>query len=166
MPRSSQYKHYMQRIDEPGYTTMDLENEPRWEGLRYLKATGFHDIGKPKNIYTEEYADSDALRVYLPLNDNYANEATVITMIFIVIGNAETRRNTIEDFCDYVRKGVHLYYDTARQMEFKFIVKDEIKISDEKWHGSQPYIELTIPMQNINGKTQHRPIEDTPFASI
>lgn len=145
----------MQRIDLPGYTERDLENDPEWAGLRYYKAEGINDIGKAKNVYTEEYADSDRKRVYLPPDDNYANEATVVTMTFLVIGDAERRQVTIDNFFEYVRKGVHRYWDNARNKEFDFIVTDEIKVSDEKWHGSNPYVEITLKLQNLNGKTRN-----------
>ena len=133
MARSSQYTHYMKRIDVNNASTYDIESH--FSGLRYMKAEGMNDIGKTKNIYTEAYADSDRLRVHLPstsIND-YTNEATKITMHFLIIGK---------------------YWDDARNLEFDFIVTDEIKVSDERWHGSAPYIEIAVPMQNLNGKTR------------
>lgn len=151
MNKSSQYIHRMQRIDILGQAEIDIEET--FKGLRYLKATGLYDIGKSKNIYTEEYADSDKLRVYMPPDNNYTNEATVITMTFLVIGDPKTRQTTIKEFTDYIRKGVIRYYDTARYAQFDFVIIDEIKVSDERWHGSQPYVEIQIPMQNLNGKT-------------
>jgi hypothetical protein len=35
-----------------------------------------------------------------------------------------------------------------------FIVQEEIKVSDERWHGSSPYVEIQVPMQNLNGSTR------------
>ena len=151
MGKSSQYNHYMQRIDIPGQSVINIEDA--FEGLRYVKADGLNDIGKSKNIYIEEYADSDRLRVYLPHDNNYTHESTTVSMTFLVIGNAETRRKTIENLLKEITKGIHKYWDDARNREFDFIVVDEIKISEEKWHGSQPYAEITIPMKNMNGKT-------------
>lgn len=151
--KSSQYSHRMQRvIDGIGYEEIDIEDE--FPGLRYLKATGLNDIGAAKNLYTEEYADSDRIRVYLPPDGNYANQGTTVKMTFIVIGDAERRQQTMTDFFDYVRKGIHRYADTARRREFDFIVKDEISVSEEKWHGSHPYVEFTITLQNLNGCTR------------
>jgi hypothetical protein len=75
-------------------------------------------------------------------------------MKFLVVGNPVDRQNTIDRFYEYVRKGVHRYWDTARNREFEFIVQDEIKQSDERWHGSQPYVEITVTMQNLNGSTR------------
>jgi hypothetical protein len=119
-----------------------------------MRAEGMNDIGKSKNIYTEGYADSDRLRVYLPNDGNYTNEATKITMHFLVVGDEASRQATIRAFETYVREGIHRYWDTARNLEFDFIVQDEIKVSDEKWHGSSPYVEIQVQMQNLNGKTR------------
>lgn len=151
MGRSSQYNHYMQRVDVNNPQTINIENE--FPGLLYMKAEGLYDIGKSKNIYTEEYADSDRRRFYLPDDKNYANESTKITMHFLIVGDEKTRQAILQRFLDYVRIGVHRYWDDARKREFDFIVTDEIKVSGEKWHGSNPYIELALPMQNLYGKT-------------
>ena len=155
MGKSSQYNHYMIRVDIPSQNVIDIEEE--FKGLLYERADGLYNIGKSKNIYTEEYADSDRKRVFLPPDGNYTYEGTEITMTFIVVGNATQRNDTIQKFSDYIRKGVHRYWDTARNREFDFVVKNEIKVGDERWHGSSPYAELTVTMQNLNGKTwQHR----------
>ena len=152
MPRSSQYTHYMQRIDQVGYNVIDIEDF--FEGLLYMKTEGMNDIGKSKNVYTEGYADSDRLRVHLPSDENYANEATKITMHFLIVGDAQQRQSILRSFDEYVRKGVHRYWDDARNLEFEFVVQDEIKVSDERWHGDKPFVEISVPMQNLNGKTR------------
>ena len=146
----------MQRIDVDGYNYINIEDssEGGWDGLLYMRADGMNDIGKSKNIYTEGYADDDRLRVYLPSDGNYANDATKITMHFLIVGNAEQRQSTLKSFSDYIRVGIHRYWDDARNLEFDFIVQDEIKVSDERWHGSQPYVEIQVPMQNLNGSTK------------
>lgn len=151
MGKSSQYTHYMQRVDIDGQTAYDIETQ--FPGLLYMKAEGINDIGKSKNIYTEQYADSDTLRYHLPNDGVYTNEATKVTMHFLIVGDASTRQNTYNNFVEYIRTGVHRYWDDARNREFDFIVTDEIKVSSEKWHGSNPYVELAIPMQNLYGKT-------------
>lgn len=152
MGRSSQYNHYMQRIDITGQNIIDIEENFR--GLLYEEAEGINTVGKTKNVYTEEYADSDRKRVYLPDDDNYTNESTQITMKFLVVGTDIERGRIIQRFYNYVRKGIHRYWDTARNREFDFIVTDEIKVSEERWHGSQPYAEITVVLQNLNGSTR------------
>lgn len=153
MGRSSQYTHHMERVDITD-SLGQIDIEEHFSGLLYMRAEGMNDIGKSKNVYTETYADSDRLRVFLPNDGVYANEATKITMHFLVVGDAETRQSTIADFYEYVRIGVHRYWDDARNLEFDFVVQDEIKVSDERWHGSNPYVEIAVVLQNLNGKTR------------
>lgn len=152
MAKSSQYTHWMQRVDVNNPQYIDIEEH--FKGLLYLKADGMNTIGKPKNVYLEGYADSDRMRYYLPDDKEYANEATKITMHFLVVGDASSRQQTIDSFTEYVRKGVHRYWDNARNRELDFIVNDEIKVSDERWHGSHPYVEIEVPIQNLYGKTK------------
>lgn len=162
MGKSSQYTHYMQRVDIENQPSYDIEEH--FNGLLYMRAEGMNDIGKAKNIYTETYADSDRLRVSLPKHrynnigihsvDDITNEATKVTMHFLVVGAEASRQTTIRAFRDYVREGVHRYWDDARNLEFDFIVQDEFKVSDERWHGSSPYVEIQVVMQNLNGKTR------------
>lgn len=153
MGRSSQYTHYMKRIDEQD-TLGEIDIEEQFVGLLYMKTDGMNDIGKSKNVYTETYADSDSLRVFLPNDGKYANEATKITMHFLIVGSEAQRQTTLSNFYEYVRVGVHRYWDDARNLEFDFVVTDEIKVSAERWHGSSPYIEIAVAMQNLNGKTR------------
>lgn len=163
MERSSKYIHKIQRVDAPGFAVLDIEEN--FPGLKYKEASGMYDIGNAKNIYTEEYADSDKVRVYLPSvienggfvhrTNMIANESTEIKMTFVVIGDVETRLSIISEFEDEIRTGVHRYWDSGRKRMFDFIVTDKIEISDEKWYGSQPYVEITVKMHNINGKTRH-----------
>lgn len=144
----------MKRIDITGQSAKDIENNPDWKGLRYMRAEGINDVGKSKNIHTEGYADIDRLRVSLPPDGNYTAEATKITMHFLIVGVSSVRQLTLRNFETYLREGIHTYWDTARNLEFDFIVQDEIKVSDEKWYGDIPYIEIAVPMQNLNGKAR------------
>ena len=151
MGKSSKYTHYIQRVDVTTDQLHDLEDF--FPGLLYEKLEGLFNVGKSKNIYIEEYADSDRKRVYLPEEDNYTNEGTTMKLTVLIVGDVQTRLSTLNEFTEYIRKGVHRYWDTARYREFHFVVTDEIKVSEERWHGSTPYIEVEVPMQNIYGKT-------------
>lgn len=151
MGKSSKYTHYIKRTDISGQTQYDIESH---FGVLYMEAKGLNDVGQSKNIYTETYADSDRLRVALPNDGVYTAQATKVTMKFLVVGVESERQTLITNFETYLREGVHTYWDTARYREFDFIVTDEIKVSDEKWHGSTPYVEITVNIQNLNGKTR------------
>ena len=94
MAKSSPYTHYIKRVDITSPTQPTYDIEEHFVGLLYMRAEGMNDIGKSKNVYTETYADSDRLRVYLPNDGNYTNDATKITMHFLVVGDEASRQTT------------------------------------------------------------------------
>lgn len=132
---------------------IDLENYPSFEGLKYSKAEGLNKIGKPR-IYTEEFSDSDRLRVHIP--KNLTNSPTTVRFTFYFVG--ENRHRSYDNFVAYVRKGFKRYYDTARGKYLYFCVNEEIAPSKEQWYGSTPYLELQLNVQNIFGRTFDAPI--------
>lgn len=150
---STGYKFYMQGVVKENDKYVEIENtrkdlETDFVGLRYAKCEGIDNFGKP-HIYTESYADSDGIRVYVP--DKITNDAIDITFTFYFLG--DKRRETYHNFIEYVRQGIHAYWDNARNRKFYFVVTDDIKPASEMWYGSSPYLELKLKVQNLNGKT-------------
>lgn len=146
------YKHYMVKVDSSGATIdgaviKDLEVD--FDGLRYCKAENINTIGKAR-VYTEEYVDSDTLRVYVP--DEITNEATTINLTLYFIG--ANRYATYDAFNEYIREGFTKYWDTSRNKEFVFFIEGEITIGDERWYGDKPYLQVTYALRNIKGKTE------------
>lgn len=136
----------MQRIDIPGQPIKNLEKD--FPGLRYSKCDGLNDIGESV-VYEESYPESDSVRLFIP--DNPINKQTIINLTLYFVG--DSRQKVKDDFDDYIRKGIHKYWDTARKKEFTFYVKDKITPSEERSYGGIPYIEVTYKLSNINGKT-------------
>lgn len=127
-------------------TIKDLETD--FGGLKYMKCEGLEDIGEAR-IYTETYADSDRARVYIPTE--LTNEPTTVKLTLIFVG--DNRRSSFNSFNEYIRNGFHAYWDTARNKELIFYVKDQIKPSDDIYKGSTPYIQCTYTLTNVFGKT-------------
>lgn len=145
------YKFYMQKCNRYNVPIdVDKDLEVDFEGLRYAKCEGLDTYGKAKNVYIETYADSNSVRAYIA--DKLTNDATKIKFTFYFVG--EKRKETYHEFVEWVRNGYTQYWDTARNRKFTFIVQDEIKPASEKWHGSTPYIELQLTVQNLNGRTE------------
>lgn len=147
------YNFYMQEVTlENGEyvkvedTLKDLETD--FGGLKYMKCEGLEDIGEAR-IYTETYADSDRARVYIPTE--LTNEPTTVRLTLIFVG--DNRRSSFNSFNEYIRNGFHVYWDTARNKELIFYVKDQIKPSDDIYKGSTPYIQCTYTLTNVLGKT-------------
>lgn len=145
------YKFYMQKCNRYNVPIdVDKDLEVDFDGLRYAKCEGLDTYGKAKNVYIETYADSDRVRAYV--SDKLTNDATKIKFTFYFVG--EKRKETYHEFVEWVRNEYTQYWDTARNRKFTFVIQDEIKPASEKWHGSTPYIELQLTVQNLNGKTE------------
>lgn len=152
------YKFYMQEVawDEvqgeysavEGSSTIDLEEYEEFKGLKYIKCEGLENVGEA-NVYTEEFADSDRLRVYVP--ENVTHKATEVKLTLIFIG--EKRRASFKAFNSYIERGFHAYWDTARNKKLIFFVKNAVKPSEDIYKGGKPYIEVTYTLSNVYGKT-------------
>ena len=149
MIATNKYKFFMQEIADGelvANTRKDLETD--FDGLRYISAKGINTIGKPR-IYTETYANSDRMRVYVP--KDLTNDPTTVTFTFFFFG--ENRQAVYDAFNEYIRKGVRRYWDTARNKYFDFVVDESIEIADEKWYSGIPYITVDYKVKNLNGRT-------------
>lgn len=128
--------------------------ESTYTGLRYKECKGLEDKGKPKNIYTESYADSDTLRVYMP--DKVLRESTTITFSFVFVG--EDRKIAYERFFAYVSNGKLYYYDTARKKKAYMILKEALTITEDVYKGSTPYMIVDFKFTNLWGEC--KPVDE------
>ena len=157
----STYKFYMVACDNKGMPikgapTMDLERDFKVEKdgvvvgqLRYKECKGLNEIGEAR-VYTEEYSDSDRLRVHIP--DNLTHKPTTVTLTLYFIG--EDRYTVYDSFNVYLKGSkYHIYYDTARKKKLVFFVKDGISVEESQWLGSTPYIQVAYKLSNIFGRT-------------
>lgn len=144
---TQEVKFYMQKEGEGA-----IDIEAYFPGLRYQKCVGLNDKGKRLNIYTEEYSDSDTLRVWQ--GEEVTRKATTITFTFFFLG--DTRREAFNNFYNYVKNGKITYWDTARNKEALLVLADEIKISEEDWKGSTQYFSASFKFQNLWGECKNR----------
>lgn len=125
---------------------VDLEST--FKGMKYLQCKGLEDKGKPKNKYTETYADSEELRVHEP--NVVFLEATTLTFTFLFVG--DDRKSVYDSFCEYINKGKFYYRDTKRNKLAYITLLEAIKPSDDIYKGSTPYIKADFKFQNIWGE--------------
>lgn len=147
------YKFYMAKKSK-GETVYGefVSIEDYFEGLKYLSCSGLDSTGEPKNIYTETYAETSKLRVWLP--DSLAFENTDIQFEFLFIG--EKCHDTYHEFTEYVQNCYVKYYDTYRNMEVEMVLVSETEPSDMKLYGDDRYISAKFKFKNINGKATKR----------
>lgn len=149
----AEIKHYLQKItDEKAVDLEEAFNDGK-AVVRYSKCVGLNAKGKRKNAYTESFAESDELRVWMD-KDAVTREATKITMTVFIVGENLDRGSVFDKLYDYMKNGVFFYWDTARLKKIKCILVDEFKPSEEMWYGSNPYFSVEIPLQNLWGESK------------
>lgn len=147
------YKFYIQEVTKANGTYHVLDGtlkdlEIDFDGLKYSKLDGLNAVGKAKNIVVETHANATYDRVYVP--DKVVHSSTTLTLTLYFFG--ENRQEVFKEFKDYITKGVHRYWDTARNIWFDFTIQDELKPSDENWYRGEPYFKVDVKMKNIYGE--------------
>lgn len=145
------YKFYLRGVNKDGSFNEDKPKdlEEDFDGLRYIHCTGIDEIGKAKNIYTETYSDADKVRTFIPNEIKNAETDIELTLCFF----GSNCRDVCDNFTNYIRNGLHRYYDTARKKYFDFYVEDVISPSKENYKVNIPHIEISYKMKNIYGKS-------------
>lgn len=143
------YKFYISRLTD-GSWEQEKSLEDDFEGLRYKKCTGLSKFGKPKNIYIENYAETDELRVFIP--ENVVRENTEIELELCFSGN--NRRNVYDNFVNYITGHRIKFWDTCRKREVEMILVEAIEPSEDILTGSIPYIVASFKFTNCNGQTK------------
>lgn len=146
------YHFYMQQTDKAGTVVSnskkDLETD--FSGLVYKACKGLSSVGKPKNVYTENYAEASGLRTFLP-GDNggsVAHEATDIELELLF--KDSSRRATYDSFCAYIKTHRLFYWDTARHKKVWLVLTDAIEPTEDVLKGV-PYILATFKFKNLWG---------------
>ncbi len=152
-------KVYMQKVDNSGNlidgTLKDLESD--FSGLLYVECKGLLDKGKRKNVYIEEYADSDQVRVWQ--GESVTREPTNITLTLYFRGNS--RQDTYDAFYEYVKNGIISYYDSVRLKEARLVLIDALEPKDDIFKGSDPFISASFKFQNLWGECKDKVIEES-----
>lgn len=146
------YEFYMQECDSSwnpisSKPARNLEKDDDFVGLKYSKATGIDALGKPR-IYVEKFPTEEKESIYIPEDVTY--ESTTITFTFFFLG--ENRRQSLKKFLDFCSYKRIKYWDTARLQAVYVYVNNSITNTEEQWHGSTPYLSLTMQATNVYGK--------------
>lgn len=144
-------KFYMKR-DGVDNDYFDLESY--FDGMKYMECKGLEDLGKPKNIYTETYADADTLRAYIPAPTDIKREATTITFTFAFFGG--NRQVVYDNFNEFIKGQKIFYYDTARKKQPYMVLMDSTSPKEDVYKG-KPYMVVEYKFQNLWGESKQIP---------
>lgn len=141
----AKYHIYMQKEGEAA--PKDLESA--FLGLKYYQSKGLSNKGEPKNIYYEEYADSERVRVYIP--ETVCLESTDITLTLYFKG--ENRRDVFDTFYAYIENGKILFWDDVRKRKVLMVLNGEVSLSDDIFIGSDVYMSADFTFKNLYGRS-------------
>jgi len=123
--------------------------EEHFDGLVYAGCTGIDDYGKPKNIYTETFAETSELKVHTPSSLTRENTDIVLSLYFV----GANRSSVYHSFMDYI-SGHKLYlWDDVRNRKVAIIQIEETSISEEEFVGSVPNKLIAFKFKNIHGQS-------------
>lgn len=150
---AEQHKFYMSRfIQNTNSWEQEIELTEHFQGLIFCECKGVSDYGAIKNIYSETFAESDTLRVYLP--EKAVRESTDIKLT--VLFTKENRRDVYDSFVEYITGKRIKYWDTVRNRQVEMIQVDKIEIDEDLLYGSAPYIAVEFPFKNLKGYTEKK----------
>ena len=142
-------KFYMQKDGEGA-----ISIEDHFQGVKYSKCTGLYDKGARTNMFIEQYADSDEIRVWQ--DENVAREATDITITIYFVG--DSRHLSYEAFYEYIKNGKIRFWDTERMKEAYLVFDGKLSVKEDVYKGSIPYKLADFKFKNIWGECKDKTI--------
>ena len=137
--------------DEAKGEIIDIEEHFK---CKYVKFEGLSETGKVKNVYTETYAETEELRVYMPDEVLYENTELSLTLLFAPSSNNE---NDVQDnersFFEYVSGHKIEYHDTFRNRYVSLLLINKPEVVGEILYGGSRYREVKYTFKNIYGRS-------------
>lgn len=144
---------YIGKYENAGWSWTNIQNYSLGTGrtLLYRKCTGLETVGKPMNIYTETYADSNTVRADYP--DVIAYSATTITLVVCVkrdssIQEGDNELKKIVDLMTFTTPTV--YWDTARKKMAVMSLINTAEPKEDTYKGIK-YLITELQFNNLMG---------------
>lgn len=147
---SNGYNFYLQRYPEVE-ESFDRVNIEREYNCIYKQFSSFDGVGEIKNTYTEDYAESDGVRIYIPPKNELAHKTfeCKLQLLFPRASCAADSRRFVEDF-----QGVRVeYYDTFRKRRATLVMTKAPTVSQERLYSDTKYQLMEFTFTNILGHT-------------
>lgn len=165
------YEFFMKRVvrGEGGVEVVSEEKnlERDFPGLKYNAFEGLNSYGKPKNVYTEVFAESDKANVYISPNATYEQTTLKLKLYFFDPDEHSTDSEaydaidkTYHTFVEFISGCKIIYRDTARKRKVMMVLEDSLTPEVDRIYGI-PYKSVTFTFQNIYGHSF--PLTDQTF---
>lgn len=143
-------KYYMRKYgtdDDASVPIIDLESY--FDGMVIRSVNGLSSLGAPKNIYKETFAEDSEVRVYMPeVTERESTEVTIRASF-----RKSTRRDSYDEFCDYISNGKIKYWDSVRNRLVYLILDSSIELDDDFLTGNDPFMTVEFKFMNLFGRS-------------
>lgn len=144
-------KNKSQYVEEAKGELIDIEAQFK---CKYVKFEGLSETGKVKNIYTETYAESEELRMYIPDEVLYENTDISLTLLFSPYSeNDSDVQDNERAFFEYVSGHKIEYHDTFRNRYVSLLLLNKPEVVGEVLYGGSRYREVKYTFKNIYGRS-------------
>jgi hypothetical protein len=117
----------------------------------YSSFTGLSEDGVPR-VYTEEFAESKALRVYTPAPEDITHETTEPKLTLLFHTNKDyTALENERAFQKFIQGRKLVYHDTFRKKYYLLLMQKQPSMVAERLYGKQPYREVSYTFTNLAG---------------
>ena len=141
-------KNKSQYVDESNGELIDIEEHFK---CKYVKFEGLSETGKVKNVYTETYADSEELRMYIPDEVLYENTDLSLTLLFAPdTENDSDVQDNERAFFEYVSGHKIEYHDTFRNRYVSLLLINKPEVVGEVLYGGSRYREVKYTFKYSN----------------
>lgn len=140
---------FMQRVDIQNQPVKNLEED--FPGLKYKEFKGLEKYGKNKGIYTETFAETDEVKVWIHPYPIRENIELTLTLVFI----GSSRRATYHRFVNYISDGKIKYWDNVRKREVTFVLIEAIEPETDTLIGGADYIQASFKLTCLNGQAEN-----------
>ena len=158
------YNFYIQRYSRKRWNkeTSQYDEEAKGELIdieaqfkcKYVKFEGLSETGKVKNIYTETYAETEELRMYIPDEVLYDNTEISLTLLFAPDSeNDSDVQDNERAFFEYVSGHKIEYHDTFRNRYVSLLLLNKPEVVGEVLYGGSRYREVKYTFKNIYGRS-------------
>ena len=144
-------KNKSQYVEEAKGELIDIEAQFK---CKYVKFEGLSETGKVKNIYTETYAETEELRIYIPDEVLYENTDMSLTLLFSPYSeNDSDVQDNERAFFEYVSGHKIEYHDTFRNRYVSLLLLNKPEVVGEVLYGGSRYREVKYTFKNIYGRS-------------
>ena len=144
-------KNKSQYVEEAKGELIDIEAQFK---CKYVKFEGLSETGKVKNIYTETYAETEELRMYIPDEVLYENTDMSLTLLFSPYSeNDSDVQDNERAFFEYISGHKIEYHDTFRNRYVSLLLLNKPEVVGEVLYGGSRYREVKYTFKNIYGRS-------------